>query len=145
MPPSEDTDDADAPESDARRGASGCAWTFLVFVLALWAGVAFLRGEPAVVRQSAWMCDVPLLGSALEECEYIRRERSRPPPTPAPNTGGSQPAAAGSATQRTHTVARGETLTQIANRYGTTVETLARINSIRDVNQLEIGDVIQLP
>jgi hypothetical protein len=140
MPPSEDTDAA-----KARGCGSGCGWTFLVLVFALWAAVAFLNGEPGVVRQSTWMCDVPLLGSALEECDDIQRERSRTPQIPAPRTGGSQPSTSGTATQRTHTVARGETLSQIATRYRTTVETLARINDIRDVNQLEIGDVIRLP
>jgi LysM repeat protein len=43
-----------------------------------------------------------------------------------------------------HTVQRGETLFSIARRYGTTVETLMRINSLSHPN-LEVGQVLRLP
>lgn len=43
-----------------------------------------------------------------------------------------------------HTVQRGETLFSIARRYGTTVETLMRINGLSRPN-LEVGQVLRLP
>jgi len=43
-----------------------------------------------------------------------------------------------------HTVQQGETLFSIARRYGTTVETLMRINGL-DRPNLEVGQVLRLP
>ncbi|PZA07603.1 MULTISPECIES: C40 family peptidase [unclassified Meiothermus] len=43
-----------------------------------------------------------------------------------------------------HTVQRGETLFSIARRYGTTVETLMRLNGLSRPN-LEVGQVLRLP
>nr|WP_279231225.1 M23 family metallopeptidase [Thermus altitudinis] len=41
-----------------------------------------------------------------------------------------------------HTVAPGETLFQIARRYGTTVEELARLNGLRDPNRIQVGQAL---
>lgn len=48
----------------------------------------------------------------------------------------------GSAT--THTVAYGDTLSAIAKKYGTTVNKLAQINSIENINLISVGQVINL-
>ncbi|MDR1954275.1 MAG: LysM peptidoglycan-binding domain-containing protein [Clostridiales Family XIII bacterium] len=56
-----------------------------------------------------------------------------PAPTPAP-TGGS-----------TYTVVKGNTLSGIAKKYGTTYQELARINGIADPNKINVGQVIKLP
>jgi len=66
--------------------------------------------------------------------------------------GGSAPAAR-SATETapapgrfvTHSVARGQTLSMIARRYGTTVATLRRHNRIGDPDHLRAGDRIRVP
>jgi len=46
---------------------------------------------------------------------------------------------------RTHTVQRGETLSSIASRYGTTVSSLARQNGVRDPHRLDAGERLRLP
>lgn len=43
-----------------------------------------------------------------------------------------------------HTVAAGDTLGKIAARYGTTVDTLAAINGIKNKNLIRVGQVIYL-
>lgn len=45
----------------------------------------------------------------------------------------------------TVTVQRGETLSAIAVRYGTTVKELVRLNNIKDVNSIQIGQALRLP
>ena len=46
---------------------------------------------------------------------------------------------------RRYTVQQNDTLLEIALRYGTTVETLAALNNITDVNTVAAGDVLWLP
>lgn len=45
----------------------------------------------------------------------------------------------------TYGVKRGDTLSAIAKRYGTTVATLAAINHIRNVNRIYVGQALQIP
>lgn len=45
----------------------------------------------------------------------------------------------------THVVARGENLTQIASKYGTTAATLAKANGIRNPSLIKVGQKIQVP
>jgi LysM repeat protein len=51
----------------------------------------------------------------------------------------------GSAGAATVTVAPGQTLTQIARSYGTTVPVLASVNGLSDPNSVEAGTVLQVP
>ncbi|MFZ9568169.1 MAG: LysM peptidoglycan-binding domain-containing protein, partial [Vulcanococcus sp.] len=44
-----------------------------------------------------------------------------------------------------YTVKSGETLSEIADRYGTTVDKLMRLNGLRDANDLWAGSRIQVP
>ena len=46
---------------------------------------------------------------------------------------------------RTITIARGDTLSQIARRYGTTVEELVRINDIKNKNLIYAGNTLKVP
>ena len=48
---------------------------------------------------------------------------------------------------KTHTVKKGETLTSIAQKYGTTVSALHKANSrlIKNVNKITVGWVLKLP
>lgn len=48
-------------------------------------------------------------------------------------------------TTSTYTVKSGDNLTKIANLYGTTVEVLANLNSIKDKNLIVVGQVLKLP
>jgi len=46
---------------------------------------------------------------------------------------------------RTHTVRSGETLSSIASRYGSSIERIAKINKISDVNFISIGQRLKVP
>ena len=48
------------------------------------------------------------------------------------------------ATYKTYTVVRGDTLSEIAQRFGTTVSYLAKLNNIRNVNLIYVGQVLKI-
>ena len=50
-----------------------------------------------------------------------------------------------SASSGNYTVQQNDTLFMIASRYGTTVDVLAALNDIEDVDSVNVGDVLQLP
>lgn len=56
----------------------------------------------------------------------------------------TQPAAAPNP-PGTYTVAKGDTLTAIAARYGTTIAALAQMNGIKNVHVIRIGAVLKVP
>ncbi len=45
---------------------------------------------------------------------------------------------------RTHTVVRGDTLSELAQKYGTTVSYLAKLNNIANVNLIYVGQVLKI-
>ena len=47
-------------------------------------------------------------------------------------------------TGRTYTVVKGDTLTKIAKRFGTTVKRLCELNNISDPNFIRIGQVLRI-
>lgn len=48
------------------------------------------------------------------------------------------------ATYKTHTVVKGDTLSAIAKKYGTTVNYLAKLNNIANVNLIYVGQVLKI-
>lgn len=64
-----------------------------------------------------------------------------PAPAPAPSP---QPQPPAPAVQNTYTVVSGDTLSGIAGKFGTTYQTLARINGIPDPNKIYPGQVLKL-
>lgn len=46
---------------------------------------------------------------------------------------------------KTYRVVAGDTLWEIAQNHGTTVDTLARLNNIKDPNKISVGQIIKLP
>ena len=50
-----------------------------------------------------------------------------------------------SATAKTYKVVKGDTLTKIAKQYGTTVDTLVKLNGIKNKNLIYAGQTIKLP
>ena len=59
---------------------------------------------------------------------------ANPTPDPDPTPSG-----------KTYTVQRGDTLSGIARKFGTTVTVLAQLNNIKDVNKIYVGQVLRLP
>ena len=73
---------------------------------------------------------------------------SKPEPKPKPAAKAvakPKPVTKAKATPKTHKVVSGDTLGKIAKKYGTTVQTLAKLNKISNVNAISIGQVIKLP
>jgi LysM repeat protein len=65
---------------------------------------------------------------------------------PAPTTAGVEnPAPADSGNTKTHTVAKGETLTQISKQYGVSVDEIEQLNKIGDAKKLQAGQTIKIP
>lgn len=46
---------------------------------------------------------------------------------------------------KTYKVAKGDTLSKIAKKYGTTVDALAKLNGIKNKNLITVGQIIKLP
>jgi LysM repeat protein len=104
--------------------------------------------------------EIAKLSEAIKESEANRekaaseKSSSSPPPkavavspTPTPpatagveNASPSEPGGT-----RSHVVAKGETLTQIAKQYGVTVEEIVQANKIQDAKKLQIGQTIKIP
>ena len=70
-----------------------------------------------------------------------------PEPTAAPTAAPTPPptVAAPPPTQRTYTVQQGDTLSLIAQRFGTTVQAIQAANGITDPNQIIVGQVLVIP
>ncbi len=67
-------------------------------------------------------------------------------PSVAPATAGvDNPAPADATNTKTHTVAKGETLTQISKQYGVSVEDIEQLNKIGDAKKLQAGQTIKIP
>lgn len=66
-----------------------------------------------------------------------------PSPTPKPTTPVPNPTP--TPALRQHVVEKGETLTEIAERYGTTVEAIVALNGIKDPNLIFAGTVLKIP
>jgi GH25 family lysozyme M1 (1,4-beta-N-acetylmuramidase) len=80
------------------------------------------------------------------DCNYAYKDY----PTIIKSMGKVKPVAPTPAPQPTqnfvnYTVVAGDTLSSIANRYGTTYQYLAQINNIPDPNRIYIGQVIKVP
>jgi murein DD-endopeptidase MepM/ murein hydrolase activator NlpD len=73
------------------------------------------------------------------------------PVAPAPVHGSAKPAkpvaapAIPASVSKTYTVVKGDNLTRIASRFGTTVATLVSLNGIKNANLIKVGQVIKLP
>ncbi len=60
---------------------------------------------------------------------YVTYEAPKPAPAPEPET---------------YTVVRGDTLSRIARRFGTTVDTLVSLNGIKNKNLIRVGQVLKI-
>ena len=86
-------------------------------------------------------------GITVEKGAAVAPKASAVNPAPtAPGTVGvdnASPTALGGI--RTHVVAKGETLIQIAKQYGVTVEDIEQLNKIQDAKRLQIGQTLKIP
>ena len=93
------------------------------------------------------------LGDLLKKKPASPVARAEPSPTAAaanpnvatPSAGVENPAPVDAANTKTHTVAKGETLTQISKQYGVSVEDIEQLNKIGDAKKLQAGQTIKIP
>lgn len=69
----------------------------------------------------------------------------RPKYAAGASAGAGAGSAAKPATSGTHTVKKGETLSRIAVRYGTTIQALVNANGIKNANVISVGQKLKLP
>ena len=101
---------------------------------------------------SGGLADASPSGTASGSPRATRSPRPSPTvsPTPAP-TATPVPTAAPTATPapaptpRTYVVAEGDTLAEIAQQFGTTVEAIQAANGIEDPNTIAVGQVLTIP
>jgi len=140
------------------RGPRRRTWLLVaVVVLAIGLAVAALLGGPAIadlVRD--WQPGGGAVPSASSPGATLPPPSPTPSPSPTPTPTASPaptPTATPSPTPRPtpaptplrHTVARGDTLTSIAERYGVTVAAIRRANGIDDPSLIRIGQRLIIP
>src|ERR1700730_13989237 len=102
--------------------------------------------------------EVATLSDLLKQKSASTAARAEPVPVATPSAGtpaAAHPAAtvagvenptpADNANAKTHTVAKGETLTQISKQYGVSVEEIEELNKIGDAKKLQAGQTIKIP
>jgi LysM repeat protein len=75
----------------------------------------------------------------------VQEANSTPIPTTAPSAEPVVTACSSPDTWQEYTVQRGDNLTAIANRYGTTVEELIAMNCLLSPNRLQVGQELYVP
>jgi LysM repeat protein len=95
----------------------------------------------------------PAAPPAAEAVETVVAEPPAPAPAPAPPakpaaapekpaSPAAKPAAAGGTT---HTVARGDTLTRLAKKYGVSAQAIMEANAMKNADQLQLGKTLTIP
>lgn len=82
-------------------------------------------------------------GSTFTPSPVSAQGQQIPPPETTAPTQATAPTVA--PVQLTHTVVAGETLADIAKMYGTTVDAIAALNPIEDVNLIVVGTQLKIP
>lgn len=86
-------------------------------------------------------------GAAAKPIEAKPKATAKPvAKKPAPAKPAAKPSQKpSSAPKKAHKVVSGDTLSQIASKYGTTVQKLVGLNKLKSANQIRVGQVIKLP
>jgi len=100
-----------------------------------------LRGWAMVTRVDTVSAVVGVNDTATEAGGGTVPAAPGPSELPGPLADGGQAPSSG----RVHVVQIGETLYQIAQRYGTTVAAIVQANSIPDPDRIEVGDTLVIP
>ncbi len=142
--------------------AQGTAESAKTEALVLKAQTVELEGLKAEIKTQGEKIDrltqeVATLSEMLKQKSTPSAAKAEPVPTatPAANPAAANPAAAvagvenpspaDNANTKTHTVAKGETLTQISKQYGVSVEEIEELNKIGDAKKLQAGQTIKIP
>ena len=120
-----------------------------VFMIALLRPLIFDRIVPAVLGWEQQPSRLPLPETTTPEGVTTDEENALPViMTATPSTGGDNTVVNEGAplpTPRIYRVEQGDTLAEIAERYGLTVRALAQANGISDPNRIQPGDVLVIP
>jgi LysM repeat protein len=138
--------------------AQGAAESAKTEVLALKAQTAELESLKAEIQAQGEKIDhltqeMAALSEMLKQKSAPTVAKAEPVPTPTPvpanpaatTAGVENPSPADNANTKTHTVAKGETLTQISKQYGVSVEEIEELNKIGDAKKLQAGQTIKIP
>jgi len=137
----------------ARFGVLAAVFFAVVFAIALTRPIIFGRIVPAVLGETGKSAplstdpdqtgkETPVPEEATEaspETTPVPEDTAAPADTTAPTE--SSPSAAAIE----HVVARGETLTEIAQQYGVTIEAIVEANALANPNHVEAGQVLLIP
>src|SRR5581483_2853119 len=110
----------------------------------LWLQMRSVAVSPAVASPTL-AAPVALPPAALPLDPEERRAAIAPPPAPEAVEGPGGLAVSIRPVESNYTVAPGDTLERIAQRFGTTVEALVGMNNLRDRNSLRVGQQLIIP
>jgi N-acetylmuramoyl-L-alanine amidase len=115
--------------------------------LLLVCGLVLLYGRlaPGVVADTAPSPVAWVLAPTATAPPTTPRPGQEPTPRPVPPTITPTATAVPTPTPVKHTVQSGESLSQIAGKYGVTNDAIAAANSIRDRNALQVGQELVIP
>lgn len=82
-------------------------------------------------------------GATTAQNAPVKRVATSAPAIPAVQS--STPSQSSVASTNTHTVSRGETLSKIAKKYGTSVSAIAQANSLANPNRIFVGQRLTIP
>ncbi len=143
--------------------AEGAAEPAKTETLVLKAQTVELEGLKAEIKAQGekidhLMQEVEALTEMLKQKSAPAVAKAEPATTPTPAAanpaaanpaatvaGVDNPAPADSPNTKMHTVAKGETLTQISKQYGVSVDEIEQLNKIGDAKKLQAGQTIKIP
>lgn len=107
-------------------------------------GIGYMRGATHVdVRDTkSWFDETKNCLSVGDWYLYFKVAKPSVAPSTPVNTANPVPAAA---QQKVYTVVKGDTLSSIAKKYGTTYQKLAKYNGISNPNKISVGQKIKIP
>lgn len=125
------------------NGLNAASAIFVGQILIIPINVSDVGGASALAALSAQQVPSPT-PSPTPSATPTETPTASPTPTSTPtSTFTSTPTP--TATHVTHQVLPGDTLVNIARRYGTTVELLALQNSIANIHQIDVGQILVIP
>lgn len=97
-----------------------------------------------VCDQNYMLVDYPTLIEA-KGCNGFAKKTTKPAAAPKPSAPKPTTPKPAASTEKVYTVKKGDTLSAIAAKYGTTYQALAEYNGIADPNKIIVGQKIRIP